>query len=132
MAFAGTAIKAQIGKKLMERGLSKDGKGLDISPQNIIASRVDKRMQDRNIGGALGDSKAGKFIAENSTYQKTPQQVAALQGEDFFKTSGQMTIETLTESVNAMDPEKRAELFRMLSIQFPKPDLSTNQQNILE
>lgn len=104
-------------KKLIERAASKGlmgPDGLSFKPSEVIASRLDKNLQEHHLGGVLDDTNAGDFIRENSNFKKTPQQVAAIQGGDLFKSKGEVDEQEVLKQINNLDPKERELLMKFI------------------
>ena len=104
-------------KKLMDKAASKGlmgPDGLSFKPSEVIASRLDKKLQEHHLGGVLDDTNAGDFIRENSNFKQTPQQVAAIQGGDLFKSKGEVDEQAVLKQINNLDPKERELLMKFI------------------
>lgn len=104
-------------KKLIERAASKGlmgPDGLSFKPSEVIASRLDKKLQEHHLGGVLDDTNAGDFIREHSNYKQTPQQVAAIQGGDLYKSKGEVDEQEVLKQINNLDPKERELLMKFI------------------
>ena len=104
-------------KKLIERAASKGlmgPDGLSFKPSEVIASRLDKKLQEHHLGGVLDDTNAGDFIRENSNFKKTPQQVAAIQGGDLYKSKGEISKKEIRKNIDNLDPREQELLMQFL------------------
>jgi len=104
-------------KKLMDKAASKGimgPDGLTFKPSDVIATRLDKRLHEHHLGGVLDDTNAGDFIREHSNYKQTPQQVAAIQGGDLFKSKGEISKKEIRKKIDNLDPREQELLMQFL------------------